>query len=199
MSPSPVRVIVFAKAPVAGAVKTRLARGVGMAAATAWYRRALIRTQMVVMKAEVTAATFAAPSAAAFRNAAPLSGSLQSQSGGDLGARMADAARRAGGPSLIVGCDIPGLTPAILRDAASSVLRHDLVLGPARDGGFYLVGVRTPAHVFRLYERVRWSSEYAMAETLANVPKHWRIAFAPTLQDVDEAADLAAIAPATGA
>ncbi len=105
---------------------------------------------------------------------------------------MADAARRAGGPSLIVGCDIPGLTPAILRDAARLLLCHDLVLGPARDGGFYLVGVKTPAHVFHLYDRVRWSSEHAMADTLANAPKHWRIAFAPALQDIDEASDLAA-------
>lgn len=182
-----------------GAVKTRLARGIGMAVATAWYRRALIRTQTIVAQAGLDAVMAAAPSAAVFRHASPVSGRLQSQCGGDLGARMADAARRAGGPSIIVGCDIPGLTPAILHDAARLLLDHDLVLGPARDGGFYLVGVKTPAHVFRLYDHVHWSSEYAMKNVLANAPKHWRIGFVPTLQDVDEAADLAVIAPAVAA
>ena len=192
MSRSPVRLIVFAKAPAGGAVKTRLARGIGMAAATAWYRRALICTQNIVVRSGLDAQIAAAPSAVVFRNLSPVPSLLRSQCGGDLGARMADAARRAGGPSLIVGCDIPGLTPAILRDAARLLLCHDLVLGPARDGGFYLVGVKTPAHVFRLYDRVHWSSEHAMADTLANAPKHWRIAFAPALQDIDEASDLAA-------
>lgn len=199
MSGSPVRLIVFAKAPAGGAVKTRLARGIGMAAATAWYRRALIRTQSNLVRAGLDMQIAAAPSAAVLRNLSPVPGHLRSQCGGDLGRRMADAARRAGGPSLIVGCDIPGLTPAILRDAATLLLQHDLVLGPARDGGFYLVGVKSPAHVFGLYDRVRWSSEHAMADALANAPWHWRIAFAPTLQDVDEAADLAAIAPAAAA
>lgn len=102
---------------------------------------------------------------------------------------MGMAAKSARGPSLVVGCDIPTLTPTILRDAAKALDHFDLVLGPARDGGFYLVGVKSPAHVFRLYDRVRWSGEHAMKDTLANVPKHWRIAFLPVLSDVDDAAD----------
>jgi hypothetical protein len=199
VSAPPVRLIVFAKAPVRGAVKTRLGRGIGAGAATAWYRRALVRTQRIAAEAGLASAIFAAPSSAAFGKAVHVSGLVHSQSGGDLGARMADAARRARGPSLIVGCDIPGLTAVILRQAARALLHHDLVLGPARDGGFYLVGVKSPAHVFRLYDHVRWSSEHAMADTLARAPKHWRIAFAPVLRDVDEAEDLAAIAPAAGA
>jgi len=103
---------------------------------------------------------------------------------------MAMAAKRAGAPSLIFGVDIPDLSPGILNAAREAVQRHDLVLGPARDGGFYLVGLKTPAHAFRLYDRVRWSSEYAMADTIANAPKHWRLYLLPMLNDVDEARDL---------
>ena len=101
------------------------------------------------------------------------------------------AAKRAGRPSLIFGVDIPALTPAILKTAREAVQRYDLVLGPARDGGFYLVGLKTPAHAFRLYGRVRWSSEHAMADTLLNASRHWRVYLLPMLNDVDEAGDLA--------
>ncbi len=183
------RLIVFVKAPVRGAVKTRLARGLGAGAATAWYRCSLIRTLNMMRSASLDFTLAVAPSAPAFRSASPIRGRIISQARGDLGHRMA-AAARAGGPSVIVGADIPGLSPAILHAALDAVQRFDLVLGPARDGGYYLVGVKSPAHVFRLYDGVRWSSEHALADTLANAPRHWRIGFLPMLSDVDVAEDL---------
>lgn len=163
---------IFAKAPIAGAVKTRLARGIGVARATAWYRRALARTIGVTRQSRV-------PFVVALR-----------QPMGDLGRRMGLTAKIARGPSIIVGCDIPQLSPVILREAADAVRRFDLVLGPARDGGYYLVGLRTPAHAFRLYDRVRWSSAHAMADTQKNAPSHWRVKMLPMLQDVDVVEDL---------
>jgi rSAM/selenodomain-associated transferase 1 len=183
------KLIVFVKAPVMGAVKTRLAKGIGMAA-TAWYRRSLIRTLKMLRTARPDFVVAAAPSAHALRNASSIRGRIISQSHGDLGRRMAEAAQRANGPSVIVGADIPALSPAILRAALKAAQRFDLVLGPARDGGYYLVGVKSPAHVFRLYNGVRWSSEHALTDTLANAPKHWRIGFLPALNDVDVAEDL---------
>lgn len=199
MTPSRVRLIVFAKAPVGGGAKTRLAREMGVVATAAWYRRALIRTLTMLDRARMAHEVAAAPSAAVFAATSPMRARAMSQSIGNLGRRMATAARRAGGPSLIFGVDIPALSPAIVAAAREAVTRFDLVLGPARDGGFYLIGVRTPAHAFRLYDGVRWSSEHALADTLANVPKHWRIAFLPTLNDVDVAADLAAAGQPPGA
>lgn len=185
-----VRLIVFAKAPAGGRVKTRLARGIGVAAATAWYRRSLIRTLTMLRRAGLEYEIVAAPSAHIFRAASAISGRIATQAMGDLGRRMAMAAKAARGPCMIVGADIPGLSTSIVRSAREAVKRYDLVLGPARDGGYYLVGVKSPAHVFRLYERVRWSSEHALADTLANAPKHWRIAFLPVLDDIDVAEDL---------
>jgi len=103
---------------------------------------------------------------------------------------MGLVAKSSRGPSIIAGCDIPELSPSILREAADAIRRFDLVIGPARDGGYYLVGLRTPAHAFRLYDCVRWSSEFALADTLRNVPKHWRVYCLPMLSDVDVAEDL---------
>lgn len=165
-------IIIFAKTPVAGAVKTRFARDIGVVRATAWYRRQLLRTIRAARESRV-------PFGVAWR-----------QPFGDLGRRMGLVAKAARGPSIIIGCDIPELSPAILRASADAVRRFDLVIGPARDGGYYLVGLRTPAHAFRLYDRVRWSSSAALHDTLKNVPKHWRVTFLPILRDVDVAEDL---------
>lgn len=103
---------------------------------------------------------------------------------------MALAAKCQPGFTVIVGSDIPDLAPTILRAAVRSAARFDLLIGPARDGGYYLIGLRTPAHAFRLFAKVRWSSAHALADTLANVPKHWRVHLLPILADVDVAADL---------
>ncbi len=183
---------IVSKAPIAGGVKSRLARTMGVVRASAWYRRALAQTLRSARASRLPYMVSAAPSARVWRAHSPLKAPLRDQLSGDLGRRMANVARRAYGSTLVVGCDIPGLTPAILRAAADALHRADLVIGPARDGGFYLVGLRTPAHAFRLYDGVRWSSPHALADTLANAPGHWRIAWMPMLSDVDEGSDLAA-------
>lgn len=105
---------------------------------------------------------------------------------------MAAALRQSPGSAVLVGSDIPALTQAILERALRSVRRYAAVFGPADDGGYYLVGLRTPAHVFRLFDRVRWSGPHALADTLANAPRHWQIGFLPMLHDVDTGTDLGA-------
>ena len=99
------------------------------------------------------------------------------------------------GPAIIVGSDIPAITTAHIRAAFESLGRHDVVFGPATDGGYWLVGVRRglPAAGLRhLFDAVHWSSEDALADTLRNVPNGWRVGYAATLRDVDRMADLAA-------
>jgi rSAM/selenodomain-associated transferase 1 len=171
-------------------VKTRLARDIGTFAAAQWYRQTLARTVAAARTARIDFAICAASSAAVFRSTARPAAPVQDQHRGDLGRRMALAAKQQRGATLIVGSDIPGLAPAILCAAARSAARFDLLIGPARDGGYYLIGLRTPAHAFRLFEKVRWSSPHALADTLANAPKHWRTGFLPMLDDVDCGADL---------
>jgi len=109
---------------------------------------------------------------------------------GDLGRRMGISASAAPGCSVIIGSDIPSLSLPILVASCNAVRRFDAVFGPATDGGYYLVGIRSPSHAFRLYDRVRWSGPHALADTLKNVPRHWKVALLPTLSDVDCAADL---------
>lgn len=190
MTPRPV-LVVFTKAPRLGAVKTRLAREIGVYAAWRFYRRTsdqvihrLSRDRRWRCVVAVTPDRFRHPPT--FRRGVDLCG----QGGGDLGQRMERALRAFGaGPVVVVGCDIPDLTAAHVAEAFAALRRHDVVFGPASDGGYWLVGTRHPRHARGLFDHVRWSTAHALADTLANT-RGKRVAFVATLDDVDTAEDL---------
>jgi rSAM/selenodomain-associated transferase 1 len=112
------------------------------------------------------------------------------QTEGDLGARMLAALQAAQGPTLIVGSDCPALKPAHLRSAAEALGRADVVLIPAEDGGYVLIGARTPQP--DLFSGIAWGTSVVLAETRARIASHQlrAIEFAP-LWDVDDENDLA--------
>ena len=89
----------------------------------------------------------------------------------------------------LVGSDIPHLRAGHIARAFALLGQHDLVFGPASDGGFWLVGAkRTRPLPQTLFAGVRWSTPTTLAETLAGLPKHVTTALADTLDDVDDAA-----------
>ena len=92
------------------------------------------------------------------------------------------------GPLVIVGTDIPAIRAAHIAQAFRALGRHDAVFGPAADGGYWLVGL-APRRPARPFAAVRWSTEHALADTLANFAGR-RVAMLRTLHDVDTAADL---------
>ena len=97
------------------------------------------------------------------------------------------------GPVVLVGSDIPAMAPSHIVEAFRLLGRHDLVFGPARDGGFWLVGARrTRPMPYGLFSAVRWSTSHALADTLANIPVTASMALADTLDDIDDARDLRA-------
>jgi len=192
-------VLVFAKEPTPGAVKTRLAAALGAARAAQIYRdltaltlahAVAARDAGVIGKIEL----WCAPSADSsyFRGlAADASATLHTQVEGDLGARMAnaiaDALTRAGA-ALLIGTDCPLLDADRLARAAALLAQHDAVLGPAEDGGFVLVGARRPLP----FAAIRWSAAHALDDTAAGFARagiHW--AALSVLWDVDDSADLA--------
>jgi glycosyltransferase A (GT-A) superfamily protein (DUF2064 family) len=101
------------------------------------------------------------------------------------------------GPLVLIGTDIPGITPAHIAAAFRLLGRHDAVFGPAADGGYWLVGLRRRPCVLRPFRGVRWSTQHALADTLANLRSR-SVAHLPTLADVDTPADLARCAAAFG-
>ena len=96
------------------------------------------------------------------------------------------------GPVVIIGADIPGVTRAHIARAFAALGKADAVFGPAPDGGYWLIGLkRTAPPPPGMFRAVRWSTAHALADTRATIP-HLRIAVTDRLQDVDDAADLAA-------
>lgn len=184
-------IFVFAKPARRGRAKTRLARGIGDAAALSFQRACLAATLRKLARGPWRLVLCVTPDAAA-RNGHlwPLRTRRTGQGRGDLGMRMERALMSRRGLAIVVGSDIPDLTATRLREAFKKLGAADLVFGPSRDGGYWLVGSRHAALAKGAFKNARWSSEYALADTLANL-KHRRVAFAATLDDVDDAAGYA--------
>jgi hypothetical protein len=116
---------------------------------------------------------------------------LRPQASGDLGMRLATAEQAVtrGRAWLAIGGDCPRLDAELLRVAAAVVTRGEIALGPSDDGGYYLIGGRTPLPA-TLFEEMPWSTSGVLAETRARLARAgvaWREL--PTLRDVDTADD----------
>lgn len=181
--------VIMVKEPRPGRVKTRLAADIGPLPAALWMRRRLARLVQDLTTPHWTTCLAVAPDRALHSGLLP-SAPRMPQGTGDLGHRMTRALKAAPrGPVLVIGADIPGITRAHVRDAFRQIARHGAVIGPARDGGYWAVGLDTRRPVPRdLFHGTRWSTEHALADTLATLPAP---AFLPVLDDVDNVADLA--------
>ena len=180
------RLAIFARAPVRGRVKTRLARVIGEDEALAVYDRLLAQTL-----AEL------APGRGRFEPEIWVEGTVPSarfdgfsvipQPGGDLGSRMAAAFEA--GVAAVVGTDIPALTAAYVEGALAALKDVDLVIGPVEDGGYCLIAMNAPhPQVFR---GIPWSTSRVLAVTLDTARRlEFTVRLLEPLWDVDEAADL---------
>jgi rSAM/selenodomain-associated transferase 1 len=189
-------VAVLAKAPVAGLAKTRMAPALGQRGAARVAAAMLADTLAVVARVTAEPWLCFTPAAARRRLAALAPGfRLLPQSGGDLGDRLAAcaAALRAAGAErvAIVGADTPHLPRSWYETALALLDRADLVLGPALDGGYYLVAATAPAP--ELFVGVPMGTDLVLGETLRRAERRGlRVALLPPLRDLDRVEDLAA-------
>lgn len=189
------RLCIFARAPVLGQVKTRLAAALGPQAALRAHVRLVLDTldrlaEIPGVQCELwVAGAMEVPVIEEWR--AERSLTVHEQVGADLGERMAHAlatcldANRKG---LIVGCDCPTVTGAYIDRAVAALDHHDLVLGPAEDGGYGLIGLRKLAP--ELFNDMCWGSSGIFAETIKRANDSglsW--AALETLWDVDNERD----------
>jgi len=188
--------VIFARAPQAGRVKRRLADEIGLMAATRFYRANLaMQIRRLSSDRRWTVWLFVTPDDA-LGHPVWRSGTRQArlcrQGQGDLGQRMKLPFRSLPpGPVVLVGSDIPAMRPCHIARAFHLLGRHDLVFGPASDGGFWLVGARRGRPLpHALFAAVRWSTAHALADTLAGIPEGFTIGLADTLDDLDDARDL---------
>lgn len=185
-------VVVMLKEPRPGRVKTRLGRDIGMTAAAWWFRHAVRRLLRRIGQDRRWRCVLAvSPDKALASPSLPGGFYRTSQGDGDLGRRMLRQLRRAnGGPVLVIGADIPGLGAREIAGALHSLRGHDVVLGPAADGGYWLIGVRAGLVLPQgALDHVRWSGPHALADTVRSLGG-LRVALAAELDDVDTADDL---------
>ncbi|HEX8256863.1 MAG TPA: TIGR04282 family arsenosugar biosynthesis glycosyltransferase [Allosphingosinicella sp.] len=185
------RILIFAKAPVAGAVKTRLIPALGAEGAAKLARTMLIETCREAVAAEVGPAELCLAGDRACIPELPEGVALSDQGEGDLGARLWRAAERAGPPLLLIGTDCPGLDRGRLRSAAEALRQHDAVLHPTEDGGYALLGLNRldPS----LFTDVAWSTASVAGTTIGRIEGlGWSVFLSETLRDIDEPVDLVA-------
>lgn len=189
-------VVVFARRPRAGRVKRRLARTLGGARAALVYRHCLARTLAVVERAGVTRRVLQvadAPDAVYFRRRLRRRGwRIEAQARGDLGTRMCRAFERhcRRGPVILVGSDLADIEPGDLRAAARWLCVDDgAVVGPAADGGFWLLGLRRP--VAGMFDGICWSTADVCARLCRNFERSGStLVMLPHRHDIDRARDL---------
>jgi hypothetical protein len=179
---------VMVKAPVAGGVKTRLAKTIGAAEALRFYR-GVTSSLLRQVGSDPRWRTVLAVSPDRYLRSGfwPMSLPRVAQGGGDLGDRMQRLLEMPSGASVVIGSDIPGIRPSHIADALRLLARRGIVFGPSDDGGFWLVGARRCPTVPRPFGEVRWSSEHALADALSDLSME--PGFAATLADVDTEAE----------
>ena len=190
------KIIVFAKAPVAGFAKTRLARVIGDVAAASLAARMLSETLAQAVAANIGPVELCcapdATHAQFIREQQQYGLTLSEQGEGDLGQRMWRALQRGLQEHqrvLLIGTDAPGLQATQLNQAAAALHTHAASFVPTHDGGYVLVGLSRA--IPALFDDMPWSSPQVMAHTRARLALLNETAVElPPLFDIDEAGDL---------
>ena len=192
------RIIIFAKAPVPGQVKTRLEPLLGSDGAAALARRMLAATcaeAQAVADADVELCTSPSPEDPSWRGLLPSGVRATAQGEGDLGARLARAAARAideGASPILIGTDCPALGRVHLGTACRMLERYDAVIHPTEDGGYALLGLKAFSPL--LFTEIGWSGPQVAAQTLARIERlGWRCWTGEVLRDIDEPEDYRAV------
>ncbi|OGR88884.1 MAG: hypothetical protein A2992_09420 [Elusimicrobia bacterium RIFCSPLOWO2_01_FULL_59_12] len=188
-------ICIFIKAPVAGRVKTRLYPELAPNRAADLYRAMAQDTLNTVGLIPGTPSLIAYEAHADFPRPEWLTGAGEwfLQEGAGLGERLIHAIEQTHhlnpGPVLVIGTDLPGLTPEILNEATALLCDHDVVLGPASDGGYYLIGLKQPQST--LFQNIPWSTSGVWEATVRALAQA-ELSFAqlPMMRDLDTPEDL---------
>ncbi len=183
--------VIYAKAPRLGRVKSRLARDIGVVPAWQFYRQnlhRLVRRMSQDTRWKLWVAVTPDKTPTPFSHYKTMS--RIDQGTGDLGDRMARTmSTLPPGPVVIIGTDIPEIQRSDIWQAFRNLGHHDAVIGPATDGGYWMIGLKRKPHIPDLFSRVRWSTAHAMSDTLTNLDGRGRtIHMLRELEDVDDAA-----------
>jgi rSAM/selenodomain-associated transferase 1 len=184
------RIVIFAKAPVPGRVKTRLIPALGPEGAARLAASMLRETVDEALATGWEVELWGEPDPTGWYEGPPVR--LRAQGGGGLGARLAQATRQTlaeASSILLIGTDCPELDRSRLAAAAAALGSYDAVIHPAEDGGYALFGLKRFSPT--LFDDMPWSTAAVFAETRARIEAlGWSLHVGDTLRDIDEPEDL---------
>lgn len=189
--------VIFAKSPRLGRVKSRLARDIGRVGAWQFYRhnlRRIVRRMIMDNRWQTWIAITPDSSSPGIADllvnpfVINRGRGVINQGKGNLGERMhRTVATLPPGPVVIIGTDIPTIQRVDVARAFKVLGRHDAVIGPATDGGYWLVGLNRRPRLPSAFVNVRWSGPHALADTVANLrAQSCNITMLQELEDVDD-------------
>lgn len=184
--------IIFLKHPQLGLCKTRLAKTIGDINALKIYQKLLQHTHHITQNLPVQKYLyFDKPSDNPLNWAGNYKIEYQNQ--GNLGSKMeqafAEVFNRQHYPVIIIGTDCMELSTQIINDAYRQLNYYDVVIGPAKDGGYYLLGLNNPTP--QIFKNIEWSSHTVLSDTIKTVQNlGLSYCFMPLLSDVDVEEDL---------
>ncbi len=191
------RVLLFVRAPQRGHVKTRLAKQLGADKTLALYRCFVEDIIATLKTGSYQTSVFYTPAdqGAVVQAWLGKDASCQPQTGLDLGQRMQKAfANTYCGPveqAILIGSDFPDLDIGIIHEAFSALQKSDVVIGPARDGGYYLIGFQKDAFKENVFRDVDWGTSRVFQQTLGQIQQaNLNCYTLPAWQDVDTYKDL---------
>jgi len=190
--------IIFAKNARAGHVKTRLAETIGDEQALVIYRELVDIAAKTIEQVNVPYIVYYSDDSRSLDRLSAGAVDTKTQVGKDLGERMFNAFTDCFALGyqriVLIGTDCPTLTNTHIQQAFNSLNDTSVVLGPAEDGGYYLIGLKMA--VAELFEGVNWSSPTVLRETIERcTQQHFTFSLLPTLRDLDTFADLIAHFP----
>ncbi|MDD5669518.1 MAG: TIGR04282 family arsenosugar biosynthesis glycosyltransferase [Candidatus Omnitrophica bacterium] len=188
--------IVFAKEPQGGEVKTRLQSDLSQDTCVKLYKAFLKDTFKLVRAIQCFDMVLAYESSVSeprYLKTIARDFIFYKQKGRDLGEKMYDAFKYAKGLNyekvIIIGSDSPNLPAMYIKDAFKQLDENDIVLGPSYDGGYYLIGLKEPC--LEIFKRVQWSSKTTLEDTVKNARRlEKKAAFLNTWYDVDDLSGL---------
>jgi uncharacterized protein len=185
---SPVRAVIFTRYPIAGQAKTRLIPAIGGDNAARVHQMLTERTVAVLKQCDCQLeVSITGADEQAFANWLGNDINFVTQPSGGLTERLLAAAEPA--PVIFFGSDTPDLRAAHVNAALAALQSHDAVIGPAHDGGYYLIGIRAPAPF--LFTDMPWSTDQVLPETLRRLSQHnMTVYLTETLSDCDTPEDL---------
>lgn len=192
-------ILIFIKSPERGMVKARLSEDIDGDIVVSLYKNFVLDLLETVRNGGHTFRIFFSPPESEEKISKWLGrgSSYIPQKGKDLGERMKNAFSRAFSEGfskvLLVGSDIPDLTDTVINDAFE-LIEHDAVIGPAFDGGYYLIGFKRSTFLPEIFEEIPWSTDIVFERTIKILKKYdYKIHVLPEWRDIDRLDDLAAL------